>query len=108
MRSEADPVGAVVSPASRSRGDTTGQEPARARLGPPCSPKPWPDKPDETSAEEDLENTGTLPEVRSAVVSLGLTKSGVRRGASESVSIDLPWLAAVVQAAASASQPEDS
>ena len=45
---------------------------------------------------------------QSAVVSLGITKGGARRGASESVTIDLPWLATAVKAASEASSPGDT
>lgn len=41
----------------------------------------------------------------SAIISLGLTKSGARRGASESVGVDLPWLAAALKAASLANAP---
>ena len=44
----------------------------------------------------------------SAVVSLGVTKGGARRGASESVTIELPWLAAAVKAASLNADPGDT
>ena len=35
---------------------------------------------------------------RSAVISLGITKGGARRGAAEAVTIDLPWLSTAMRA----------
>ena len=45
---------------------------------------------------------------RSAVIDLGWTKGGKRRGAAESVTVDIPWLAVALQALRSKGTPIDT